>query len=113
MLPADIKEGETRTLIISSPDEKFINILKEKFEEIQNNENKIEVGEMFFSTGELKIIQPKINKKSTLITGTPIIVRIPKNKYKKYGIESEYNYIYWRPKWPFDPLPKQLEENLM
>ena len=50
-----------------------------------------------------------------LITGTPIIVRIPREKYKVYDFEPtiKSNYIYWRNGHPFDLFLTQLKNNLL
>ena len=50
-----------------------------------------------------------------LITGTPIIVRIPREKYKIYDFEPtiKSNYIYWRNGHPFDLFLTQLKHNLL
>ncbi|MEM7818484.1 MAG: CRISPR-associated endoribonuclease Cas6, partial [Candidatus Aenigmatarchaeota archaeon] len=32
---------------------------------------------------------------------------------KKYGINSKYNYVFWRSKLPFEAFVKQLEDNLI
>jgi CRISPR-associated endoribonuclease Cas6 len=42
------------------------------------------------------------------------VLRIPKEKFERYGIAPpmDYDYVYWRKQWPFEPFVKQLEENL-
>jgi CRISPR-associated endoribonuclease Cas6 len=51
----------------------------------------------------------------SLITGTPIIVRIARAKYKSYGIEpsGKYDYVYWRIEHPVDLFISQAEDNLL
>jgi CRISPR-associated endoribonuclease Cas6 len=50
----------------------------------------------------------------TLITGTPIIMRISRERYLKYDIETKYpyDYVYWRKEYPLNMFILQLEENL-
>jgi len=108
--PTDFKEGEIKTLIISSPDNNFIKTLLERINEIKQP---LKIGEMMFKIKDYQIIKPKIQNACTLITGTPIIIRIPKTKYEKYGISAKYNYIYWRSKLPFEAFINQIEENII
>jgi CRISPR-associated endoribonuclease Cas6 len=51
----------------------------------------------------------------TIITGTPIIIRVPRVKYKIYGIKPNrnYDYIYWRNGYPNDLFVSQVENNLL
>lgn len=46
--------------------------------------------------------------------GHAIMLRIPKEKFEKCSISppKDYEYVYWRKHWPFEPFVKQLEENL-
>jgi CRISPR-associated endoribonuclease Cas6 len=50
----------------------------------------------------------------TLISGTPIVVRIPRYGYEQYGIEPKrnYEYAYWRKEYTPSALVRQLEDNL-
>jgi CRISPR-associated endoribonuclease Cas6 len=68
---------------------------------------------MQFALKELRIASPRIRRSAALITRTPIIVRIPRRSYAKYGIRSEYAYVYWRPNIAFEAFLRQLEDNLI
>jgi len=48
-----------------------------------------------------------------MITGTPIVMRVPKERYADYGIESKRPYEYWRPEYDFNAFVKQLSDNLV
>jgi CRISPR-associated endoribonuclease Cas6 len=50
----------------------------------------------------------------SLITGTPIIIRISREKYQAYGIrpKQDYDYIYWRSEYPLDLFTIHLKNNL-
>jgi len=50
----------------------------------------------------------------TLITGTPIIIRISKKRYQKFNIKTKYPYAYvfWRKEYPLEMFTRQIEENL-
>jgi len=114
MPPLDMKEGEKRTIIISSPDSALIKLIKYQIEE-KYADNPINIGEYSFELEKTQLLKPKINNNCTLITGTPIIIRIPKENYEKYGIKPKkpYNYVFWRSEYAFEALIKQLEENLI
>ena len=104
----DMKKGDERNWIISSPDSAMIKWLNE------NTPEEIHLGEMEFFVKEKKIFTPKLGGK--IVTATPIIIRIPERIYDKYGIPKEYRkkrYVYWRPCYSFDAFVKQLEENLI
>lgn len=49
-----------------------------------------------------------------MITGTPLVIRIPLEKYKEYGITSaiDYEYLYWRADHPLELFISQLWDNL-
>ncbi|MEM3374256.1 MAG: CRISPR-associated endoribonuclease Cas6 [Candidatus Woesearchaeota archaeon] len=103
----EIKTDKIRNLLISSPNKDFIYWLKGKISE----EKIIEIGEMQFELVDLKIINQELYNR--LITGTPIVVRIPKNRYKEYNIISNRPYEYWKTEYETKPFIKQLTENLI
>jgi CRISPR-associated endoribonuclease Cas6 len=78
----------------------------------------IKIGEMSFKLEGSKIFDIKIPESfqdCKLITGTPIIVRIPRYHLPEYGItpRRDYDYVYWRKEYTPTALIKQLEENLI
>lgn len=106
----DIKTGDIRQFMISSPNKELINAIKCQIE--TNMEKTINVAEMSFKVINFKVLKPRIDRSCVLITGTPIVIRIPKEKYKEYEIKSKYNYTYWRPNYPFGAFIRQITENL-
>ena len=112
--PEDAKTGSTRSLIISSPDIGMINALEKSLKDFQEDRKPANVGEMSFEIEAISRLEPRIGRSCTLITGTPIVVRIPKENYEKYGIKppKDYNYVYWRKRYSFEAFIKQLEDNL-
>jgi CRISPR-associated endoribonuclease Cas6 len=112
----NLQKGDIRTLIISSPDGEFISHLDNVLRQAWNT-TEINIGCMKFRIDYIdKLVQKVPNGLLvTLITGTPIIVRIPSEKYLKYGIElkREYGYIYWRSEHPIDLFISQIENNLL
>ncbi len=112
----DLRQGDTRTLIISSPNGDFIDHLSKRLGE-QLDRLEIKVGNMKFTINSIDKMSQKIpnNMPVVLITGTPIIVRIPTVKYHEYGIEpkNEYEYTYWRNEHPIDLFMSQIQNNLL
>jgi len=109
--PEDMKAGDRRHLIISSP----IPNLARAFKESLSSLEVANIGDMSFSIKNVSILEPKIGSSATLTTGTPIVNRIPRENYERYGIKppKDYSYLYWRREYPFSAFLKQLEENLI
>ncbi|MEM3488309.1 MAG: CRISPR-associated endoribonuclease Cas6 [Nitrososphaerota archaeon] len=109
----DLVKNDLRTLIISSPDSEFICHLNEM---LSRQSNAITIGSMKFKIDYVDKLDVRLpgNSPFTLITGTPIIIRIPREKYKAYGIDPKgrYDYVYWRSDHPIDLFISQLENNL-
>jgi len=109
----DIKEGDTRFFQISSSNSDFIYYIRGQLAEKEQLKKVISVGEYQFIITSVKSLRPKIEASCELITGTPIIIRIPKYKYEEYGIKSERPFEYWRPEYDFNIFMKQLTDNLL
>ncbi|MCX8178351.1 MAG: CRISPR-associated endoribonuclease Cas6 [Candidatus Aenigmarchaeota archaeon] len=112
----DIKEGDTRNLIISSPDKVFIKIIKEKIDDYTQNKKSINFGEMEFLIDETKTLKLKLQEKNLkLISATPILLRIPEKNYSKFNIPEEDRkpiYVFWRSKYSIESFISHLEDNL-
>jgi len=107
----DIKKGEIRNFIVSSPSKIFIKIISERLSGLRE----IHIGDYSFTVKEISTLKPKLRKNCKLISATPIIIRIPESKYNEYEIPKELrkrNYVYWRPEIDFIAFVKQLEANL-
>lgn len=109
----DIRTNEEKSFLISSPDHDFIEWLYGKLAILQQAQAIINLGEMQFTISSMRYLRPKIQQHTKLITGTPIVMRIPKQNYKEYGIESERAYEYWRPEHDFNAFVKQIYGNLL
>jgi CRISPR-associated endoribonuclease Cas6 len=78
----------------------------------------IRIGQMRFKVDycdKLNVILPKHDMFS-LITGTPIIVRIHRYKYEEIGEQQLincYNAVFWRSDHPVNLFITQLEDNLI
>lgn len=108
----DLRNGDVRNIIISSPSIDFIGILSERLRNINN----IKIGSMLFELIKFVRLNPNVERRSIrLITGTPIILRIPKRKVIEYGplLKEHYEYVYWRFNMPLKIFLEQLEANLI
>ena len=110
-----MQKNDLRNLIISSPNNEFISYLQEQLEYDSNN---IRIGRMKFKidySDKLNVTLPNDGIFS-LITGTPIIIRITKENYERMTeqqLTNGYEYVYWRTDHPVDWFLIQLEDNLI
>ncbi|MEM2649760.1 MAG: CRISPR-associated endoribonuclease Cas6 [Candidatus Nitrosocaldus sp.] len=108
-----MKKGERKYLLISSPSTDLIMHIAERVREHKRVKEVISIGDMRFLINGLKIIRYTLNKSQfTFIAATPIIVRIPKEKYIDLNLKHSYNYLYWRRDYPLELFIRQLEDNL-
>ena len=109
--PKDMCKGEVRHFLVASPDPDLISVFRERLESVK----RIFIGDMAFGLEDVSVLSPKVGRSCTLVAATPIVVRIPKVNYGRYGISPPrgYSYVYWRKRYPFEAFIKQLEENLI
>ena len=110
----NLENGDTRHLIISSPDRDFIEYISSTLREKRLSGENICIGSMEFKINRIETIRPPFKVPCTIITGTPIIIRVPKEKFRKFEIKTKhpYEYLYWRRDHPLEIFVKQLEDNL-
>ncbi|MCJ7631186.1 CRISPR-associated endoribonuclease Cas6 [Candidatus Bathyarchaeota archaeon] len=107
--PRDARNEEKRNLLIASPNPNLIQVLHDRIAKV----DVVHIGDGAFRVVEVKELDPRIREGSVLVAGTPIIIRIPKERYNDYGIVSEkYSYVYWRKQHSFAAFVKQIEDNL-
>ena len=110
----NFQEGDNRTLIISSPDRGVIEYF---YKALNPTSGEIRIGRMRFRVKSCHPINVKIPEglSFTLVTGTPIVIRIPRERYKVYGIEPprNYDYLFWRAEHPIEAFISQIENNLL
>ncbi|GIU72267.1 MAG: CRISPR-associated protein Cas6 [Candidatus Nitrosocaldaceae archaeon] len=112
---SDMKKGDIKQLLISSPNSKFVKSLAYKLKIIKRSSSVINIGDMKFLVRGYKVFNNRLDKENLkLITATPIIIRINKDRYKEFGINPryEYDYLYWRKEYPLELFINQLEDNL-
>ena len=109
--PQDFKRGGIRHFMISSPNEELLDFFRDRLAKTE----RVNVGDMSFAVKGVSVLRPRMTRSCTLITATPIIVRIPRENYGRYGIKppKDYAYLYWRKNYPFNAFVKQLEDNLV
>jgi len=111
-----ISQDSLRTLMISSPDEAFIETIQRRLLGLQGSA--IRLGSMTFRIAGVEPSRPMLAssplQETALTSGTPIVVRIPPYRWKEYGIQPKRNYrfVYWRAEHTPTTFIKQLEENL-
>jgi len=108
--PKDAKAGETRRFLLSSPNVNLIQVLEDKLAKV----DVAHIGDGAFKVKDVRELDPQVEEGCIFVTGTPIVVRIPKERSGEYGIVSEkpYSYVYWRQQHSFAAFLKQLEDNL-
>src|SRR5215217_252897 len=109
-----LEKDNLHTLIISSPDAMFIIHLYDLLSQSWTRTT-IEIGCMKFKIDHLKKYDIRLPEHLfTLMTGTPIVVRIRREKYNDFDIDLDGNYdwVYWRGSHPIDLFVCQVESNL-
>lgn len=106
--PRDMSDGEQRTWIVASPHEHLI----ERFSETIAGYNTVTVGEQRYTVERTTEFEITPDHHATLETGTPIVVRIPAQRCEEYGIDAEYDDVYWRLDHPTEAFTTELEQNL-
>ena len=112
----DLKRGDLRTLIISSPNDDFIEYISSVLDHLYKKPVTIAMGSMKFEIYDIEKFQPQLPMKSyfSLITGTRIIIRIRKEKYEEFGskLDTPYDEVYWRSDHPIALFIEQLTVGL-
>lgn len=110
----EMKKNNVYNLILSSPNNSFVSSLRRELESLDD----IEIGRMKFRVNfcdQFEVMLPKFG--FSLITGTPIIMRIRRERYEDYdnmkSVRKYYKYIYWRIDHPIELFIDQLENNLV
>ena len=114
--PAGTIDGhtDTRYIIVSSPRKDLIRHVESMLTRKRLYKDPIRIGEMQLVIDDLRSFETNLKPPFTLITGTPIIIRISKERYQKFNIKTKYpyDYVYWRKEYPLEMFTRQLEENL-
>ncbi len=110
--PRDMQEGDERTLLVAAPERDLLGVIANNLD--KNRE--LNIGEMPFEVTDISLLAPDVGEPGTrgvLETGTGVLVRVPPERCKEYGIETDgENPTFWKPKHTLEPLKTQLENNL-
>lgn len=104
-----IRKNDEVNLIISSPITQLIQVLKMRIQQLED----INIGEYSFKLSTLKLIRMDVQSRLDLITGTPVVIRLPKSRYKEYKIKSRRQYEYWKETMPLNIFIDAVEENFI
>jgi CRISPR-associated endoribonuclease Cas6 len=100
-------------LIISSPDPNFITQINYQLNKVIENQIPIEMGGLFEIVKIVKIPQKNLNFPIHVITQSPIIIRIPIEKYQnKITNTAPYKSLFWRSCHPVELFVEAIETNL-
>lgn len=108
------RDGDVKKLIISSPNNEFIDYIYRRIRDVLDLQPQIMIGHMRFEIIGIKKFRVYLGRYIHLISATPIIIRIPEKYYKMFGIEGgKEGYIYWRSMYPVDAFLYNVEANLI
>jgi CRISPR-associated endoribonuclease Cas6 len=108
------KRDDARYLMISSPSKSLIGYVSSELEKKRQHKEPMTVGKKQLFIDDIQTFEPRLKPPFTLITGTPIYMRISRKRYLEYDIKPKYPYpyIYWKMEYPLELFIRQLEENL-
>jgi len=107
--PKDMQEGDSRTFIISSPNEAIVDNVRDAIE----SQGVMEPGDRQYEVEDAITFDITPDRQGTMITGTPIVVRIPARKCDEHGIDDMgYEDVYWRIGHNSDAFIDKVEKNL-
>jgi CRISPR-associated endoribonuclease Cas6 len=100
-------------LIIASPSDEFIEQILYQLHKIRDYQIPVEIG-LRFELQEALIIKNKdLSFPLQIISGSPILIRIPPDKFKaKSDYPKSYSPIYWRSSHPIQLFIDAVESNL-
>lgn len=100
-------------LIVSSPSPKFIDQISYQLQKIIELQIPVEIGCLFQLRGFNTISTSNLTFPLRLITGSPILIRVPLEKFSQESTDSApYQSIYWRSHHPIHLFIDALESNL-
>ena len=109
------ERGIEQELLISSPDLELVSSVSRALHSRMGAKSPVQVGAMTFSIsgieGPFHVNMP-LDSEVSVISSTPIIIRIPKWRYADYGIVSNRPFENWRDSLPLEAFVKQLKDNM-
>jgi CRISPR-associated endoribonuclease Cas6 len=106
-------DSSSYNLIIASPSSDFINQISYQLQKVIEYQIPIEIGSLFELQEFIIVKNNNLTFPLEIITGSPILVRIPIEKFKEVSTNSAlYKSIYWRSSHPLQLFIDALESNL-
>ncbi|MFB6079069.1 MAG: CRISPR-associated endoribonuclease Cas6, partial [Halarchaeum sp.] len=111
--PREMREGDTRHLLVASPEEPLLAHVAESLQ----SDRELNLGDMPFTVEDVRALAPDVGEpgtRGTLESGTGVLVRIPPWQREEYGIEGDHgdSATFWRPEHAMEPFREQVENNL-
>ena len=106
--PSDMEKGDSRTWLIASPHEDLI----KEVDRTLSSWHTINVGDLRYHVDSSTIFDITPDSQGCMETATPIIVRIPDWRCEEYGIDPEYDDVYWTHEHPTEAFQAEIEQNL-
>lgn len=109
--PHDMQAGDDRTFIVASPSRELI----ESVANVARQWNRFEPGDQQYAIESVSEFAVTPEDQGRMITGTPIVVRLAREKAEEYGIDPEhYDRVFWKlsEDHPADAFIDRIEENL-
>ena len=107
--PQDMEEGDERTLIVASPNEPLIDDIATAVTAM----GRIEPGNQQYTVEGTTTFRVNPGEQGRMITGTPIVVRLPADRCPDYGIDpGNYDDVYWRLEHDSEAFIDSIEDNL-
>jgi CRISPR-associated endoribonuclease Cas6 len=100
-------------MIIASPSSQFIEQVCYQLQKIVDYQIPIEIGNIFELQDFVRVQNKNVSFPLEIITGTPIIIRIPLEKFAKSSTDSApHKSIFWRYSYPLNLFVEAIESNL-
>lgn len=107
--------GLGQEMLISSPDPGMVSSISRALHARMDGKSPVQVGAINFSIsgieGPFHVKMPNDSVVS-VVSSTPIIIRIPEWRYSDYGIVSNRPFENWRNNLPLEAFVKQLKDNM-
>lgn len=101
-------EGDDRRLLFASTDPEMVTGVAYGL----CSDSELNIGEMPFEVCEAFTLDPAVQERGELVTGTPIVLRFGTETARKFGIDTEHERTYWRPEHGMDLFFDRLYGNL-
>jgi len=107
--PRQAQEGDTRRFMFAAPEDEMVTDVAYGL----CSEPEVNIGPMALEAEEAITLDPSVEERGTLTTGTPIILRMDADEAREEGIDpGDYDRLYWRPEYGMDWFFDRLYDNL-